>query len=67
MAHNYDVGTRAWQPDPQEGWISSEVVDKKVQGGRVTLRFTLANGEVDQPLEFFSERILKIMSSDEIG
>ena len=46
MAHSYDVGTRAWQPDPQEGWISSEVEDKKVQGGRVTLRFVLANGEV---------------------
>ncbi|ERF69328.1 hypothetical protein EPUS_04033 [Endocarpon pusillum Z07020] len=45
MAHNYDVGTRAWQPDPQEGWISSEVVDRKVQGGRVTLRFILANEE----------------------
>jgi hypothetical protein len=54
MAHSYDVGTRAWQPDPQEGWISSEVEDRKVKGGRVTLRFVLANGEVEyhrQPLK----------------
>ncbi len=50
MAHNYDVGTKAWQQDPQEGWISSEVVDKKVQTGRVTLRFMLATGEVDHLL-----------------
>jgi myosin V len=53
MAHSYDVGTRAWQPDPQEGWISSEVEDKKVKGAKVTLRFVLANGEVEyhrQPL-----------------
>ncbi len=59
MAHNYDVGTRAWQQDLQEGWISSEVVDKKVQGGRVTLRFILANGEVDHLLNAFPEWTLK--------
>jgi myosin V len=46
MAHSYDVGTRAWQPDTQEGWISSEVEGKKVQGGKVMLRFVLADGEV---------------------
>jgi len=51
MAHSYDVGTRAWQPDPHEGWISSEVEDKKVQGGKVILRFVLANGEVRFHLE----------------
>ena len=46
MAHNYDVGTRAWQPDSTEGWVASEVESKNVQGGKVTLVFQLANGEV---------------------
>lgn len=47
MAHNYDVGTRAWQPDPTEGWVASEVESKKIQGDKVTLVFQLANGEVN--------------------
>lgn len=46
MAHNYDVGTRAWQPDPTEGWLASEVEAKDVQGDKVKLVFQLANGEV---------------------
>lgn len=46
MAHNYDVGTRAWQQDPVEGWIASEVKSKKVDGDKVKLVFELANGEV---------------------
>lgn len=46
MAHNYDVGTRAWQPDPTEGWVASEVESKNVQGDKVKLLFRLANGEV---------------------
>lgn len=46
MAHSYDVGTRAWQPDPSEGWIASEVESKKIAGDKVTLVFALANGEV---------------------
>jgi len=46
MAHNYDVGTRAWQPDPTEGWITSEVQSKIVHGDKVTLIFELGNGEV---------------------
>ncbi|KAF2841566.1 putative myosin MYO2 [Patellaria atrata CBS 101060] len=45
MAHIYDVGTRAWQPDATEGWIASEVQDKVVDGDKVTLVFKLANGE----------------------
>ena len=48
MAHMYDVGTKAWQPDPTEGWVASEVVDRKVKGDRVLLVFLLANGEVSQ-------------------
>ena len=47
MAHSYDVGTRAWQPDPTEGWVASEVVKKLVNGDKVTLVFDLVNGEVN--------------------
>ncbi|GFF28306.1 class V myosin (Myo4), putative [Aspergillus udagawae] len=45
MAHNYEVGTRAWQPDPTEGWIASEVKEKVVDGDKVQLVFLLENGE----------------------
>ncbi|CBY01055.1 hypothetical protein LEMA_P021850.1 [Plenodomus lingam JN3] len=46
MAHIYDIGTRAWQPDTTEGWVASEVVDKQIAGEKVTLVFKLDNGEV---------------------
>lgn len=46
MSESYDVGTRAWQPDPTEGWVASEVVKKSVDGSKVTLQFQLENGEV---------------------
>lgn len=46
MAATYDVGTRAWQPDPTEGWVASEVEQKTVDGDKVKLVFQLANGEV---------------------
>lgn len=46
MAHNYEVGTRAWQPDPTEGWIASEVKEKHVDGDKVQLIFSTENGEV---------------------
>ena len=46
MAHNYDVGTRAWQPDATEGWIASEVESKNIEGDKVKVVFQLANGEV---------------------
>ncbi|KAJ5928003.1 hypothetical protein N7466_006959 [Penicillium verhagenii] len=45
MAHTYEVGTRAWQPDPTEGWVASEVKDKLVDGEKVQLVFELENGE----------------------
>ncbi|MCJ1378783.1 Myosin type-2 heavy chain 1 [Xylographa soralifera] len=45
MAHNYDVGTRAWQPDPTEGWVASRVEEKKIQGDKVRIVFELENGE----------------------
>lgn len=50
MAHNYEVGTRAWQPDTTEGWVGSEVVERKVDGDKVTLVFNLDNGEVSRML-----------------
>lgn len=46
MAHSYDVGTRAWQPDPTEGWVPSEVEEKRIDGDQVHLIFLLENGEV---------------------
>lgn len=49
MAHNYDVGTRAWQPDPTEGWVASEVSEKRVEGEKVKLIFRLETGEVNPP------------------
>lgn len=49
MAHNYDVGTKAWQPDATEGWVASEVKSKTIQGDKITLVFALANGEVCLP------------------
>ena len=50
MVHSYEVGTRAWQPDTAEGWVGSEVVDRKVDGDKVTLVFNLDNGEVSRSL-----------------
>lgn len=46
MAHIYEAGTRAWQPDPTEGWVASEVKEKLVDGDKVQLIFELENGEV---------------------
>jgi myosin-5 len=46
MVHSYDVGTRAWQVDATEGWIPSEVEEKRIDGDKVTLVFALADGEV---------------------
>ncbi|TLS26035.1 hypothetical protein PpBr36_07396 [Pyricularia pennisetigena] len=48
MAETYDVGTRAWQPDTNEGWVASEVINKKVDGSKVILTFKLENGETKE-------------------
>lgn len=45
MAHNYDIGTKAWQPDATEGWVASEVVSKTANGDKILLVFSLENGE----------------------
>lgn len=49
MAHNYDVGTKAWQPDATEGWVASEVTSKTADGDKIHIVFTLENGEVWVP------------------
>jgi myosin-5 len=46
MAHLYEVGTKAWQPDPTEGWVASELVSKTNNGDKYTLVFSLDNGQV---------------------
>jgi len=46
MAHSYDVGTKAWQPDTAEGWVASEVTSRIVDGDKIKLIFELASGEV---------------------
>jgi hypothetical protein len=46
MAETYDVGTRAWQPDAAEGWVASEVIQKKVDGAKVILTFKFEDGQV---------------------
>ena len=46
MAHLYEVGTKAWQPDPTEGWVASELVSKTNDGDKYKLVFSLENGEV---------------------
>lgn len=46
MAHPYDIGTKAWQPDPTEGWVASEVTSRRVEGDKVYLDFSLENGTV---------------------
>ena len=62
MAHNYDVGTQAWQPDVAEGWIASEVIEKRIEGDRVTLIFQLEDGEVRRRPILLPRRILTIAS-----
>lgn len=44
MAHTYNVDTGAWVQDPQEGWVSSKVVEKKINGSKVLLVFELTGG-----------------------
>jgi myosin heavy subunit len=64
MAHIYDIGTRAWQPDATEGWVASEVTDKQIAGDKVKLVFTLENGEV-RPPEGDDTMLLRDMATDD--
>ncbi|KAI9721351.1 MAG: Myosin type-2 heavy chain 1 [Chrysothrix sp. TS-e1954] len=56
MSHSYDVGTRVWQPDPDEGWIAAEVEEKTLHDDKVTLLLRLANGD-DKRLELPAEAL----------
>ncbi|KAK9481064.1 P-loop containing nucleoside triphosphate hydrolase protein [Lipomyces japonicus] len=47
MVSHFEVGTRCWQPDNAEGWVSAEVTSKNVSGEQVTLELTLENGNVN--------------------
>lgn len=44
MAHSYNIDTGAWIQDSQEGWVSSKVVAKTVNGHKVHLVFELTGG-----------------------
>ncbi|CAD6502076.1 BgTH12-02318 [Blumeria graminis f. sp. triticale] len=58
MAHTYDVGTKAWQPDATEGWVASELTSQRKEGNKVYLTFTLENGEI-RIIETTSEMLEK--------
>jgi myosin V len=45
MAHTYNIDTGAWIQDPQEGWVSSKVVSKNVEGDKATLVFEITSGD----------------------
>ena len=60
MAHSYDVGTRAWQPDVTQGWVASEVVSKTANGDKIILVFSLENGEVCIPALFLRKTDLRM-------
>lgn len=47
MAHNYEIGTRAWQPESTEGWVASELIAKTETPTGFDLVFKLENGEVN--------------------
>lgn len=59
MAHIYEVGTRAWQPDPTEGWVASELKEKLVDGEKVQLVFELENGEVGLHQDSIAGRLFR--------
>jgi hypothetical protein len=45
MAHAYSVDTGAWIQDETDGWISSKVLSKEINGEKVTLVFEITAGE----------------------
>lgn len=64
MAHIFDIGTRAWQPDTAEGWVASELTDKQISGDKVKLVFTLENGEVRTTISLSSKLFKKKFFAD---
>ncbi|KAK7207894.1 class V myosin [Myxozyma melibiosi] len=47
MVSHYEIGTRCWQPDDSEGWVSAEITSKEVDGDKVSLVLTLENGNTN--------------------
>ncbi|CCX12012.1 P-loop containing nucleoside triphosphate hydrolase protein [Pyronema domesticum] len=45
MAHTYNVDTGAWIQDETDGWISSKVLSKEINGEKATLVFEITAGE----------------------
>jgi len=44
MAHTYNVETGAWIQDPTDGWVSSKVLSKTIEGHKATLVFGITSG-----------------------
>ena len=45
MAHIYNIDTGAWIQDPTDGWVSSKVSSKSIDGTKATLVFEITSGE----------------------
>lgn len=58
MSNQYNVGTKAWQPDQTDGWVASEVTRKVVDGDKVKLVFALENGEVSSSEHCCGRRLM---------
>ncbi|AAS52274.1 ADR354Wp [Eremothecium gossypii ATCC 10895] len=43
---SYEVGTRCWYPDKEQGWIGGEITKHRLVGDKYQLDLTLENGEV---------------------
>lgn len=65
MVQPYDVGTKAWQPDPDEGWVASEVEQKVVDGDKVKLVFKLVTGQARLTATSPAEALLTSRSADQ--
>ncbi|KAI5790206.1 class V myosin-like protein [Geopyxis carbonaria] len=44
MAHTYNIDTGAWIQDPTDGWVSSKVISKNLDGDKATLVFSITVG-----------------------
>lgn len=44
MAHIYNLETGAWIQDPTDGWVSSKVVSKNIEGEKAVLVFQITSG-----------------------
>lgn len=56
MAHIYNLETGAWIQDPADGWVSSKVVSKNIEGDRATLVFQITSGSREGAVRFSCQR-----------